>query len=125
MSFWRRERRCDKRYRVSWEAALEVSFRDCRDTLPVTVIDFSPTGARFLTRQVSACNRSLICLESPPELVLKSRMPEGAFHAVVHIRWYRWVVDQNAFEVAVEFGEMTGRSSGMIDRIMGRLRSRK
>ncbi|OQX14156.1 MAG: hypothetical protein BWK80_42130 [Desulfobacteraceae bacterium IS3] len=101
--FWMKDRRRRRRYAVSWDGLLEIRFPDFHSLLSVKVADFSEAGACLHAGRIYLDERHLIASNPMPELKLKIFSPEGAFESAINIRWYRWSVENAAFEIGVEF----------------------
>ena len=102
-SFRSNERRQDFRHLITCDALLNVCFRDFQDDLAVKISNISDTGALLYTDQVYVGHRHLISIDYPPMLNLKIKLPEEYFESPVEIRWYKWAVEQNCFEIGVHF----------------------
>ncbi len=87
-------------------ALLKVRFSDFREQMTVTVSNFSEQGATLYSDRVFLKGRHLIDRDQKPELNLEIISPEGVFESPVEIRWYRWLVEKNLFEIGIKFIKM-------------------
>lgn len=117
----RKERRYKKRYAVSWEALLKVSFPGLEDRMVVRVVDFSIQGALLHSERISVDSRHLVVTGQRPELTLRILSPEGALEAKIDIRWYTWSHEKGIFEIGIEFLDILKENQVIVDEIIENL----
>lgn len=116
-----KDRRRKKRYSVSWDGLLEISFPDFQSLLSVKVADFSEIGACLHAKHIYLDEHHLIASNPMPDLKLKVFSPEGDFESAIVICRYHWSLENSIFEIGVEF--KTTLPPLLMDRLTERLRS--
>lgn len=115
--FWRKN--FQKRYKVSWDAVLEVRFSDSREEMPIKVVDFSESGARIHSQQVY----HLVVAKKKPSLTLKYQSAHGLFESRVEIRWYTWLTRENMFEIGVLFTDLPRERRPVLQTLLHHLKN--
>lgn len=123
MLFWKRKHQQKKQYMVFLNGLLSVRFPDFQDQLTVTVGDFSDEGATLHADRMFLNGRHLIALHQRPELDLRIPLPDGVFESKIEIRWYRWLVEKNIFEVGTRFTEVLKDNQLVFDKTLRRLQA--
>ena len=103
ISILNNDRRKDIRHSVICNALLNVCFPDFQDDIAITVSNLSSTGALIYSDQVFVRSHHIISIYDTPKLNLKIKLPEEYFETPVEIRWYKWCVKKNCFEIGVNF----------------------
>ncbi|MFP4033612.1 MAG: hypothetical protein ACLFRG_10260 [Desulfococcaceae bacterium] len=131
MIFWGKERRNGRRYPVNWSGALIVDSADLREIQPVRIADLSASGARFLIPRVYFRGRYLLSERRAARLMLRMELPEtphgdaSSWVQRISVRWYRWSVSEKAFEIAVEFIDLSHASRKLLDALIQGLKKKK
>ncbi len=116
--FFRKNRRQIERYPVLWESVLEVRYPDYETRIEVTVTNFSGKGALVHSDRMFVNDRLLISAHHRPRLTLKAFSPGGMFQAEVTIRWYCWNVEDNRFDIGLEYADPTPENQLTATRIL-------
>lgn len=119
--FFHKNRRQIDRYPVLWDAVLEVHYPDYETRMGITVTNFSAKGVLVYADRMFVNDRLLISTHHRPRLTLKAFSPKGLFQAGVKIRWYRWDVAENRFEIGLEYREPTPENQLMASQILSHL----
>lgn len=131
MIFWGKERRRGRRYPANWSGALIVDSADLREIQPVRIADLSASGARFLIPRVYFRGRYLLSERRAARLMLRMELPErpdgdvSSWVQRISVRWYRWSVADKAFEIAVEFIDLSVASRKLLDALVQGLKEKK
>jgi hypothetical protein len=129
MVFMGKERRRRRRFAVQWDGSLAVEFPDLRETQPVRVKDFSALGVRFFMPRVYFRGRYLLSGLRPGRLLLRMNVPDASPDSPlvqrISVRWYRWSVPENAFEIAAQFIEVPPAVQRRLDALSDRLRRQR
>lgn len=113
-----RDRRRDRRYRVQWDARLEVRFAGKEGGMAVTIADISRAGALIRSPRMDLEGRHLTVTRPLPRIVLVMDTDQGRVTAEVEIRWYRWSVAGAQFEIGVGFTHLSEENQNRMDRLM-------
>jgi hypothetical protein len=116
--FFQKNRRQIDRYTVLWDAVLEVRYPDYETRMGITVTNFSGKGALVYADRMFVNDRLLISAHHRPRLILKAFSPKGLFQAGVKICWYRWDVEENRFEIGLEYLEPSPENQFMASQIL-------
>lgn len=126
MVFLGKERRRRRRFAVQWEGSLVIEFPDIREIQPARVRDFSAQGVRFFMPRVYFRGRYLLTGRRPGRLLLRMNVPDASPDSPlvqrISVRWYRWSVTENAFEIAAQFIEVPPAAQSRLDGLTDRLR---
>ncbi|QTA79595.1 PilZ domain-containing protein [Desulfonema limicola] len=118
------ERRKDFRHPVICDALLNIWCPDFQDNLAVTVANLSTTGALIYADQVFVHRHHLISIDDTPQLCLKMKLSDEYFESPVEIKWYKWSVEKNCFEIGVSFILMLEKTRIAVTRFIAKLRHR-
>jgi hypothetical protein len=113
-----RDRRRDRRYRVQWEARLEVRFAGTSGEMAVAIADISRAGALVQSPRMDLEGRHLTVTRPLPRIALIMDTPQGQLTAEAEIRWYRWSVTGGHFEIGVGFTHLSAENQHRMDRLM-------
>jgi hypothetical protein len=116
---------------VDWRGALIVDSADLREIQPVRIADLSASGARFFIPRVYFRGRYLLSERRAARLMLRMELPErpdedaSSWVQQISVRWYRWSVADKAFEIAVEFIDLSLASQKLLDALVAGLKEKK
>jgi hypothetical protein len=119
------ERRRHRRYSVSWNARMGVVFPDFQGEITIKVANFSISGALLHSDQIYLERHHLFITDQPPELIIKIDSPRGLLVLRTDIRWYRWSVEKNLFEVGVEFKKMVKEDQETVNQLIADLKKNR
>ncbi len=117
-----KDRRRNRRYGVCWEARLLVRFSEGGGEMAAIVANISLTGALAQSPRMDIKGRHLTVARPLPRLHLSMETPEGEVTSDVEVRWYRWSVSGDHFEVGLLFTRMPAESQARIDRLVNGLK---
>ncbi|MDY6844140.1 MAG: PilZ domain-containing protein [Thermodesulfobacteriota bacterium] len=117
----RLKRRRHKRFEVCWDALLEVRFPEFQNQMSVIVVNFSIAGALLNSEQIYVDGHHLFVTDKRPEMSLKMFSPEGILNAAIHVQWYRWLEEQNIFEVGIKFVDILKENQELVYKVIDNL----
>ena len=104
------ERRCNKRWKVAWEASLVCRGVNGDRTVQVAVDEVSLSGVRLQLQRMQVGPYHLLVGETPEECELAIDVPQGLVKSTVRFQWYNQPQSQGFFVVGAELVNMEPES---------------
>lgn len=123
-SFLNIDRRNDIRHSISCNALLNARFSGFKSSLKAKMTNISGTGALVYTDHVYVGRHHLISVDSPPKINIKIKLPDESFELPIEIRWYKWSVEKNCFEIGIHFILMFKETRIAVNRLISKLKNR-